>query len=231
MSEREQTAIESFTATASGYDATREQLIPGFDRFYGTAIEALGLVRGGAGSIRRVLDLGGGTGLLSGFVRQALPAVELVLVDGSTAMLERARERLGDDGVTYLAADLRATLPDGPFDAVVSALAVHHLADDDKRGLYGRVLDALRPGGAFVHAEQVLGPTPELEAHYWSSWLRRVRATGISEEDLAASLERQALDAHSPLEPQLAWLRELGYEGVDCLWKDGRFATTVALAP
>jgi hypothetical protein len=46
-------------------------------------------------------------------------------------------------------ADLRDPFPDGPFDAVVSALAIHHLGDDDKRELFRRVKDCLEPVWCF----------------------------------------------------------------------------------
>src|SRR3954468_9002425 len=85
-------AAAAFDAQAGDYDAPRRRLIPPFDAFYGTAVDALGLIPGGP---KRVLDLGAGTGLLSAFVADAFPRAELTLLDGSAAMLDRARERLG----------------------------------------------------------------------------------------------------------------------------------------
>jgi tRNA (cmo5U34)-methyltransferase len=79
-----------FNAHADRYDAARRRLIPPFDAFYGTAVEALS-------PPRLVLDLGAGTGLLSSFVRRAYPHAELTLTDGATAMLDKARELLGED--------------------------------------------------------------------------------------------------------------------------------------
>jgi hypothetical protein len=38
---------------------------------------------------------------------------------------------------------LTAPLPPGPFDAMVSALAIHHISDDDKRRLYGRIFGSV----------------------------------------------------------------------------------------
>jgi len=73
-------------------------------------------------------------------------------------MLDEARAVLGDR-VRYVVADLGDPLPDGPWDAVVSALAVHHLDDAGKRALFGRLHAALTPGGVFVNAEQVGAPS------------------------------------------------------------------------
>jgi cyclopropane fatty-acyl-phospholipid synthase-like methyltransferase len=49
----------------------------------------------------------------------------------------------------------RRLVPD--FDAIVSALAIHHLEDAEKRSLFARIHERLRPGGVFVNAEQVVG--------------------------------------------------------------------------
>jgi tRNA (cmo5U34)-methyltransferase len=47
-------------------------------------------------------------------------------------------------------------LPEGVYDIVVSALAVHHLDGDGKADLFLRIADRLRPGGRFVLADLVI---------------------------------------------------------------------------
>lgn len=109
-----------------------------------------------------MLDLGAGTGLLSLLLTAAVPGVRLTLVDGAPGMLAVAAGHLDARGVPHrtVHADLAGPLPAGRYDAVVSALAIHHLDDEGKRALYKRAADALVPGGVFVNAEQVAGPTP-----------------------------------------------------------------------
>src|ERR671923_340612 len=102
----------------------------------------------------RILELGIGTGETTRRVLELHPGASLTAVDSSAAMVARARE-------TFPAADLclarlEDPLPDGPFDLVVSALAVHHLDADGKRDLFARVHDALRPGGRFVLGDVVV---------------------------------------------------------------------------
>jgi tRNA (cmo5U34)-methyltransferase len=89
----------------------------------------------------------------------AFPGVSIELLDGSERMLAEATGRLGDAVRAVHVADMAAPLPDGRFDAIVSALAIHHLEDADKRRLFARAQSALRPGGVFVNAEQVTAPT------------------------------------------------------------------------
>jgi tRNA (cmo5U34)-methyltransferase len=143
-------------------------------------------------------------------------------------MLEGARGRLGDGPALHVA-DLRDPLPPGPFDAVVSALAIHHLDDADKRALFARVHDALAPGGVFVNAEQVAGPTPALDAAYRARHEAAARALGTDDEEWAGALERMREDRCADVASQLGWLREAGFAVADCLFKDHRFAVLVAL--
>jgi tRNA (cmo5U34)-methyltransferase len=124
---------------------------------------------------------------------------------------------------------MAAGLPDEPFDAVVSALAIHHLEDDDKRVLFGRVYDVLRPGGVFVNAEQVAGPTPKLADLYKETWARMCRELGASEVEVAAAQERRRHDRCADVESQLKWLRECGFTTADCIYKYWEDAVFVAV--
>ncbi len=213
-------ATAVFDQHARDYDALRRRLVPSFDEFYGAALEAVALA---TRPITRVLDLGAGTGLLAAMVARAHPDAELVLLDGAGEMLAQARERLGDRA-SYVTADLGDPLPEGPWDAVVSALAIHHLDDDGKRGLFARVHDVLAPGGTFANAEQVLGPTPELDAVYLRRHRTEALSLGASAAEWEAALERMSHDRCATAADQLAWLREAGFTDVDSPWRSGRFA-------
>ncbi len=201
------------------YDAPRRRLVPDFDRFYGTAadlVAELGIDE------PEVLDLGAGTGLLSAAVRAAVPGSRLTLLDGAAPMLAAARQRLGD--VRTIIADLTDPLPAGPFDAAVSALAVHHLDDAGKRDLFGRIRAVLRPGGVFVNAEQVCGPTPADQARYEAVHERDARALGSDDAEWDAAVVRMSHDRCATVEDQVAWLAAAGFDAVDVDFKRFRFA-------
>jgi tRNA (cmo5U34)-methyltransferase len=221
------TAIGMFDAHAKDYEALRRRLVPSFDLLYSTAVEALGL----AGcELRRVLDLGAGTGLLARAVAAAYPGSEIVLVDGAAAMLEQARESLGERA-SYALGDLNDELPAGPWDAVVSAMAIHHLEHPAKRELFKRICAALSPGGVFVNVEQVSGPSALLDAAYMRWHERRAAELGASRSEWDSALERMLVDHNASVEQQLQWLAAAGYADVDCLFKDHRLAVLFARRP
>ena len=220
-------SVSVFADHAGAYHAERRRIVPCFDQFYGTAVEVLGL-RGGP--MLRILDLGAGTGLLSSAILDRYPDAEVVLLDGAAEMLDQARERL-PAGTRTIVGDLGDALPDGPFDAVVSALAIHHVEHPVKRDLFRRVHDALRAGGVFVNAEHVAGPTPWLESVHRSSWRAACIAAGASADEIAAAEGRMATDRTIDLVSQLDWMSRAGLEDCDCFFRYLHFAVLAGWRP
>jgi SAM-dependent methyltransferase len=168
---------------------------------------------------RRVADLGCGDGRLAALVLEHRPDVEeMVVVDRSEPMLEKAQERFaGDDRVRVVERDLADDLaPLGTFDLVVSGFAIHHLEDDRKRTLFGDIARQLRPGGVFANLEVVMSATPELQA----AFLAAIGRAGGDPEDRCADVETQ-----------LSWMRDAGLQQVDCVWRWRGFALLVGEAP
>lgn len=220
----------AFDRSAQDYDRVRRLLIPKYDDFYGTAIEQL--PEAGAGPLT-VLDLGAGTGVLSALVLEARPGSRLTLVDLSGQMLAQARERLVEVRPLpkFIEFDYSKEPLGGPYDAVVSALSIHHLEDADKAALFVSIFAALKPGGVFVNAEQVRGPTEALHQDYHRRWLGAVRALGVPESELRAARERMGYDRPASVRDQLDWLRDAGFADVDCLFKHYMFAVLVGTKP
>ena len=208
-----------FDATASTYDRDRSRLIPGCDRIYSRALELI------PANAKSIVDLGAGSGLLTILLRQRFPTAHIHLIDFSAPMLALAKQRLGDDpNLTFTQANyVTAFLPQQQC-AIVSSLSIHHLDDADKRAVYRRSHNALAPGGVFVNADHIAGPTPEIEALYQQRWHAEIRALGASEQQISESLFRQKEDRRSPIEIQLRWLREAGFDNADCWFKESSFA-------
>jgi tRNA (cmo5U34)-methyltransferase len=112
------------------------------------------------GAVGRVLELGIGTGETARRVLERHPGATLLGVDSSAEMLERARSVLPADRVELRLARLEDPMPEGLFDVVVSALAVHHLDDPSKADLFARARDVLAPGGRLVVGDVVVPEDP-----------------------------------------------------------------------
>jgi trans-aconitate 2-methyltransferase len=95
-----------------------------------------------------VLDLGVGTGRVAAQLLEHLPRGRVIGVDGSVAMLERARTQLDPRRTVLIHADLLTLELAEPADAAVSSATFHWIADHD--ALFARVRAALVPGAPFV---------------------------------------------------------------------------------
>lgn len=166
--------------------------------------------------MERFLDLGTGDGRLLALVGERYPRAKGIGIDASIPMLERAQRRFaGNHSIELLQHDLTEPLPAerGAFDAIVSALAIHHLPDERKRSLFSEIRTLLAPDGTFVNLEIVTSPTPELHNHFR-------HAIGRPRDDPS--------DRLAGLEEQLRWLRDAGFSQVDCRFKWLELALFVA---
>jgi tRNA (cmo5U34)-methyltransferase len=225
------TVAEAFGGAAGTYDQSRRRLVPCFDEFYATAVQFASLAL--PDTSPRVLDLGAGTGLLSLLLAGVRPDASFTLVDAAAPMLAKAERLLTERGIIHEVRhqDLAEPLPPGAYDAVVSALAIHHLPDAGKRDLMRRIRTVLAPGGAFVNAEQVAGETPRLDAQYDALWESGARALGSDDDELAAARARMAFDLPATVDDQLRWLTEAGFADVCCPYRNLRFAVLAGRAP
>jgi tRNA (cmo5U34)-methyltransferase len=133
---------------------------------------------------RTVLELGTGTGETASRILTVHPGARWTGIDASAPMLARARERLPHADLRV--ARLEDELPAGPFDLVVSVLAVHHLDARGKRELFARVA---RLTDEFLLGDVVVPENPEEAA---------IEIDGV-------------YDTPSSVAEQTAWLREAGF--------------------
>ena len=218
----------AFDIAAEDYDRARRRLVPGFDDFYRAAID---LIRFPRESPIKVLDLGAGTGLMAAFIAYSFPNARITMVDISNEMLERARAHfeLAGERFRFEVSDYGVDRIQEKYDAVVSALSIHHLSDEQKRSLFDRIHGALNDGGVFVNAEQFRCATPERHQFHHERWVTRVRELGVDDRDLSAALERMKFDRAATLEDQLEWMRAAGFRDIDCAYKNLIFAVYCGL--
>ena len=120
--------------------------------------------------VRRALEYGCGTGLLSFELKDEL--ADVTLADTSDGMLEVAREKITASGCSHFRAlrlDLAAgDSPPAPFDLVFTLLTLHHIPDTP--GILRAFHDCLNPGGQLLivdlDAEDGSFHGPDIDVHH-----------------------------------------------------------------
>jgi putative AdoMet-dependent methyltransferase len=115
-------------------------------------------------SSSRVLELGSGTGNLSCLIPQC---GELVCVDLSEQMEIIARSKLVHfTNRRFMQSDILEVFDyqSAPFDSIISTYAIHHLTDNEKRLLFGKIFAGLVPGGRAVFGDLMVQNQEEKSA-------------------------------------------------------------------
>ncbi|MEL6981053.1 MAG: methyltransferase domain-containing protein [Actinomycetota bacterium] len=152
---------------------------------------------------RRVLDAGCGSGLLASALRAR--GAQVAGFDASPAMVELARNRLGEDAAIHVA-DLAERLPfdDAEFDDVVASLVLHYLAD--WTAPLAEMRRVLRPGGRVLLSvnHPAIFKLANLEADYFA-------LTEWSEEYTFSGETAVLTYWHRPLQAMTAAFTDAGF--------------------
>jgi tRNA (cmo5U34)-methyltransferase len=171
----------------------------------------------------RVLELGVGTGNLTQKFLDRFPHGTAVGYDLSGEMLARARAKLAAARVQLHQGDISQVAFEGPFDAVISAIAVHHVPPPDKPGLFQRLYDVLRPGGVLVLGDAFQAATPALSERYRELSKASLECEGIVETPVYAAYRSRNSQpsggSSTHLQAYLQWMEQAGFRHVDCVWK------------
>lgn len=181
-------------------DLMRDE-VPDYERLQDEAVAATGE------GLKRILELGTGTGETARRVLARHPDASLLGIDASPRMLDQARAALPSGRVALRVGRLEDELPDGPFDLAISVLAVHHLDGPGKAGLFARVAAVLSPGGRFVLGDVVVPDDPA---------------------DAVTPIDGD-YDTPSRIAEQLRWLSDVGFSS-RLAWASGDLAVLVGEA-
>jgi SAM-dependent methyltransferase len=231
------------------WDAVIARFVPGLAAFETALFAAAEAVRRGAPA--RVLDLGGGPGVLAERMAGRWPRAQVGLVDLDPVLLALAEAGVCG-AVTVLEGDLSgpswlaAARAHAPYDVVTVVMTMHYLGEDQARALYRDAREILAPGGLLVVADlmpddgisSVMNAMPSIvdeaaAALAWADWWREVTDTEAFEPLVR---EREALfAARTPAEftPDAAWhlgtARAAGFAEAGILWRCGRHAAVAAV--
>lgn len=174
-------------------------------------------------------DLGAGTGNSARAVLGEYPGSTAILADFSTEMMAAGREQMRpfDGRYRYVEFDLNKEeswpqeIP-ATVDAVLTSLCVHHLADQRKASLIAEIFGRLAPGGWYFNYDPVRTDDP-LVTSAWQRAADRGNPAAAHKREHRTAEEQARWDNHvrfiAPLEPQLGYLRDAGFDGIDVYYK------------
>lgn len=208
---------------------------PGYHAHLRRSARRLGLPDEGAGL--RVLDLGCGTGASTAALLDAAPRAEIIAVDASQGMLDRAAAKPWPPGVRFVHAPaerLAEAGVEGPFDAVFAAYLFRNLDDPD--AVLAATRELLAPQGRLgVHEYTLSGRA--VDRGVWTAVCKGVvlpAGTVAGDRGLYRHLFRSVVDFDTAA-AFAARVRRAGFDRVRVLpmpgWQTGIVHTVVAAAP
>lgn len=186
-------------------------------------------------SPRQIMDLGCGDGILGRFLLELFPTASGLFLDFSEPMLDAAIEKVGSAPNTVVAmADfaspqwLEVARPHGLFDIVISGFAIHHQPHERKRELYDEIYKLLAPGGLFLNLEHVASATEAGQELFDDFFIDHLfdfhsKSNADANRDAIAHEYYKRPDKKenilAPVEDQCEWLRQIGFNDVDCFFR------------
>ncbi|MDP1884457.1 MAG: class I SAM-dependent methyltransferase [Candidatus Moranbacteria bacterium] len=162
----------------------------------------------------KILELGFGTGTLTYRIMNEYPNAEVLGVDNHEENIAKATEKLKDFlHFKSLKADFKSFETDELFDAVVSALSIHHLSDQEKQDYFKFIFEKLKAGGRFIIGDLVKSSDEE----EWHKYL--VDTMGEEGEHRWQVHKGNREDKPSTLEDQLLWLKQAGFDKIEVVNK------------
>ncbi len=106
-------------------------------------------------NVKKILDLGAGTGLELIHVFELFPKTEVTVIDITENMLEELKKRSFSNHVTTICGDFFEVEFGSDFDAVISTSALHHFKKKEKLKLYKKIYDCLKENGQFINCDKI----------------------------------------------------------------------------
>jgi len=220
--DRTETIKSHFEAEAAEFDKIILKLIPHYTEMIDALVLSIPFKKD---EQINVIDLGCGTGTVAQKIKNAFPNSKISCLDIAENMIKIAQKKLGEKIDSYVCNFYEFNF-EKKYDVIVSSLALHHLAnDDDKKTFYEKIYNALNKNGVFYNADVVLASNEHLQELYMAKWKAFMNKSVSSEEIENKWLANyKAEDRPTSLMNHINWLRDIGFNGVDVVWKYYNYA-------
>lgn len=158
-----------------------------------------------------ILDLGCGTGLELDWYLRLNPTAKITGIDLAPGMLNRLKEKYSDKDITLiLGSYFEVPFGKDRYDAAVSVESLHHYTYDEKKSLYEKLRDSLKPGGYFILTDYFSSSDEEEELQR-NELLRIKKEQGIDDDAF------YHYDTPLTVDHEVQCLKEAGFSTVEIL--------------
>jgi tRNA (cmo5U34)-methyltransferase len=168
------------------YDGLIGGIIPHYQILLRTAVHYL------QPHAKNILELGCGTGVLTGLIHEACPRAEITGIDLSNEMLDKARTKPSLRKIRFVAGDIRNPWTGDHYDAIITTLCLHHLADHEREDLFKRASKALEPDGRFICGDIFRADRDRDNTLIVEAWRDSMIQGNVSADDITAMITQYA---------------------------------------
>jgi len=166
---------EFFNARADIYDKHMLDDL-GLDEFYTAISDCFDK------PVKRLLDLGCGTGLELDRLFERFPGMEVTGIDLSEEMLSKLKEKYPGKSLRLICGSYFDADFGGEYDHVLSTYSLHHFSEESKTELYKKIHASMEAGGVFILGDYTVS-TIERQQELLAANAAKRREQGIPESE------------------------------------------------
>ena len=169
-----------------------------------------------------ILDLGSGNGNTMSAYYEHFPRSKYTLVDISPEMHRICRERFPTADISSVKEFFKDLQFDKEsFDVALASFSLHHIDAEEKKQLFHKIFEWLRPGGVFCYSDQMIDKTNPAYPEILKDWKSFVVGNYKSTEKWDWLMEHHAaFDIPNDYTKQINWLVEAGFHEVEIPWRE-----------
>ncbi len=201
------------------YDLKIFQAIPFYKESFDTLIS---IIDQSGIKPKRILEIGVGTGNLTERLLQSFPSASLFGIDLVDDYLLQAKQKLMvfKDRVTLAAKDISDFDFNENYDLVVTSYVFHHIENNNQNSIYETIFKHLNSGGMFINADFVDSSSLYFSSLFDQLRMQYMRSQGVDENSIKADyIDHRKFEIAIPLEKQIQFLSQIGFNEVECFWK------------
>lgn len=170
-----------------------------------------------------ILDLGAGNGNVTAQLLPYFPKASYTLVDASSEMIELCRKQFSEFNMEYSNCYFKDfNFTKEKYDLVVAGFSLHHCDNKEKRSLFKKIFNTLKPGGIFSYSDLMISKTNPEHSKVLDHWGSFVKSNYPDGEKWAWVMEHyEAFDKPTDYQLQLEWLKEVGFEYIQIPYNEG----------